>query len=130
MLKRESKGVAATGVARAIIQDPQIRRAASEAASPLANLSVAVGKRLARRRARRRVRQLNAAIGAVRALLATYSPQAIEQLQQLGVVERPKRKRAAPRFVAGAVAGAGAMYLFEPRHGRANRQQIQKLVSR
>ena len=121
MLNRKSKRAASISTAQGIIQDPQIRRAAAEVVSPMAQLSLGLGKRLARRRARRRIQQLNDTLNTARALVTTYGPQVVEQL---GLVEAPKPKRTAPRFIAGAVLGAGMMYLIEPRH----RRQVQSLV--
>lgn len=134
MRRRNSRATIALDTAKAITHDPQLRSAAAQAAPPLARIGAGVGRRLARRRAQRRVRQLNDAITTARALIATYGPLAVEQLQQIGVVEPPPKPRRtrrllAPRFVAGALAGAGAMYLLEPSHGHEHRRQLQKLVS-
>jgi hypothetical protein len=131
MLESKSKGRAAIGMARAVVTDREVRRAASQTASPLTQLTIALGRRAARRRASRRVQQLEDAILTLRALIATFGPQAIEQLHQAGVVERPKPVRRAPRFLVGALAGAGAgagaMYLLEPHQRRERR--LHQLVS-
>ena len=105
MLSRKSKRAVSINTAQGIIQDPQIRRAAAEVVPPMAQLSLGVGRRLARRRARRRIQQLNDTLNTARALVTTYGPQVVEQL---GLVERPKPRRTAPKFVAGAMLGAGS----------------------
>ena len=92
MLSRKSKRVVSVGTAADLIHDPQIRKAAAEAVSPMTQLSLSVGKRLARRRARRRIQQLNDTFNLARALVAASGPQVVEQL---GLVEQPKPKRTA-----------------------------------
>jgi hypothetical protein len=132
MLESKSKGRAAIGMARAVVSDREVRHAASQAASPVTQLTIALGRRAARRRARRRVEQLEEAILTVRAVIATFGPQAIEQLHQAGIVERPRPIRRGPRFLVGALAGAGAgagaMYLLEP-HQRRREHRLQQLLS-
>ena len=113
MLNRKSKRAVSISTAQGIIHDPQIRRAAAEVVPPMARLSLGLGKRLARRRARRRIDQLNDTLNTARALVTSCGPHVVEQLS---LVERRKPKRTAPRFVAGAVLGAGMVYLIEPRH--------------
>jgi hypothetical protein len=109
------------GTARSVAQNPQVRSLAAW----LGRIGLQMRGRMARGETQRRAQRISDALLTARALIATYGPEAIEQLEQMGVLERPKPKRTAPRFLAGAVAGAGAMYLLEPRH----RQQLQKLVS-
>lgn len=124
--KRKSKASTGISTAKVIIEDPQIRRAAVEAAPPVARLGVTVGKRVARRQAREQIKQISDAVNTLSMLVSTYGPQLVKQL---GLIEEPKRKRTAPRFVAGALIGAGTMYLLEPQTGSEHRQQLQRLMS-
>lgn len=112
--------------ARGIVTDPKIRTAAAEVAPGVAKLGFKVGKRMAGRRTRKRLRHLEKQINSLVGLLGTYGPPIA---QQLGVIERPRRKRLAPRITTGVAIGAGAMYLLEPGGGARHRQQVKQLVA-
>ncbi len=124
--KKPTKNAVGLEAVRAMITDPQIRRAAIDAAKPLATLGFRVGGRVGRRKARQRARQMDEAIRTIWALVTTYSPQLVEQL---GLVEQPKPPRTAPKVIFGAALGAGAVYLLEPGSGREHRQQLARLVA-
>jgi hypothetical protein len=47
----------------------------------------------------------------------------------LGLIEPPKPKRTAPRIAAGAVLGAGAVYLLDPEQGKQHRRRVAQLVT-
>lgn len=126
LFKRKSKTAVGVGAARGIIEDPQIRKAAAEAAPPVARLGMSIGKRVARRQARRQVKQLGDAVNTLSLLASTYAPQIA---RQLGVVEEPKRRRTGSRFLTGALLGAGTMYLLEPQTGQQHREQLQRLMT-
>ena len=83
--------------------------------------AVAAGKPILKRRTRKRV---NEATDAAVLALASYAPGAIRHLG----LRAPKRKRTAPRVLAGVVIGATAMYLFEPGHGAEHRERLLKLI--
>lgn len=124
--KKPAQQAVGLAAARAMIQDPQIRRAAFEAAKPLATLSLRVGGKVGRRKARRRARQMDEAIRTVWALVTTYSPQLVEQL---GLVEPPKPPRTAPKVMLGAALGGGAVWLLAPGSGSEHRKQLARLVA-
>ena len=86
-----------------------------------AKAGLKVGKPILKRRTRRRVDE---AADAVVLALASYAPRAVRQLG----LEPPKRKHTAPRFLAGAVLGAAAVYLLEPESGAQHRARLAKLV--
>jgi hypothetical protein len=108
-----------------LVDDPKIRGAALDAASPVARLSFNVGKRMAQRRAHQRAEQVRHTVIAISTWIAAYGPQLA---QEFGLVEQPKLKRTAPRVIAGAVIGAGAMYLLDPQHRHEHRRQLQRLL--
>lgn len=127
MFSKKRKPGLATTAALGLVDDPAIRSAAVHAAPPMAKLSLNVGKRFAQRRAQRRIEQFSDAVNAIGAVVAAYGP---ILARQLGIIEEPKpAKRTGPLVAAGAVAGASAVYFFEPGSGRAHRQQVQRLIS-
>ena len=124
MFSKHKPGLGGTA-ALGLVTDRQIRRAAVDAGGPVARLGWGVGSKLARRRANRRAHQISDVTNALSTLLSTYGPALLEQL---GLVEPPKRKRTLPRVATGALIGAGAMYLLDPATGAAHRRQVQHLV--
>jgi len=101
--------------------------------APAARLAFKLGRSMYQRRTRRRMQRIGATarttgewLAATGELLATYGPQAA---QELGLVEAPKPKRTAPRFVAGVAVGAGVVYFFEPERGRVRREKLLELVA-
>jgi hypothetical protein len=126
MLSRRSKPSIGATAATGLFTDPLIRRAALEAAPPMAKLGFGVGRRLARRRARRRIAQFSGTVNAIATVLAAYGPLVA---QELGLVEPPRRSsRVASKLAATAVIAAGAVYLLDPERGPERRQQVHKLV--
>jgi hypothetical protein len=81
------------------------------------------------RQARQWLDQLRDAKRSLGELLTVQAPRAA---YKLGLTERPKPKRTAPRVAAGVVLGAGvgvgAMYFLEPKHGREHRKKVAQLV--
>lgn len=130
MLSTKTKAKAGAKTAKAIVEHPLLRTAVTEAAPPVVKLGAKAGKRRLSRKARRQLEQLGDTMGTVAELASNYVPQAAQAAQELGLVEAPKKKRTAPRLLAGAVIGATVMYLFEPEHGREHRRQVQRLLGR
>jgi len=87
---------------------PTLRRTTVRAAKPPAKLGWRVGKVIVVRKARAQVDRLEAAGRTAAAFAVIYGPMAAEVF---GLVEPPKRNRRTPAFAAGAVTGAGAMYV-------------------
>jgi hypothetical protein len=92
-----------------------------KAAPPAAKAGFKTGKPIVKRKARK---QLDEASDAIALTLATYVPRAARQLG----LKPPKRKRTAPRVLAGVLIGAVGMYLFEPAQGPKHRKQLAKLT--
>jgi hypothetical protein len=113
----------------------------SKSTPPLANLSLNFGNPFAKRQSPRGfeqiVEQAGEALGelgevvfaigeVLGAVMAAYGPLAA---RHLGWAEAPKEKRTAPRVVAGAVIGAGAVYFLEPKYGPERREQLLRLIN-
>jgi type VI protein secretion system component VasF len=128
VLSTKTKATAGAKTAKTILQNPILRTAVTEAGPPVARLGLNAGKKRMSRKGRKQLEQVGDALGTVAALTSNYAPRAAQAAQELGLVEAPKRKRTAPRLLAGAVLGAMAMFLFEPGHGREHRRQVQKLL--
>jgi hypothetical protein len=83
-------------------------RPARKAAKPVLKGAWFVGKKVAKGKARKHARRYGDAASTAWSAALIYGPMAAEVL---GLVEPPKRRRAAPVFLAGIAVGAGAMYL-------------------
>jgi gas vesicle protein len=133
LLNAPTKGKVARGAAKTAAKHPSATWTGVRRSAPAAKFAFKIGKSMAKRRSRSRMQRLGATarttgdwIAATGELLATYGPQAA---QELGLIEAPKRKRTAPRVAAGVVIGAGAVYFFEPERGRAHREKLLSLVA-
>jgi hypothetical protein len=119
-----AKGVVKAKTAGPVLKNPGKVWFAGKAAKPAAKISIAPGKAFAKRGARRGALQVSQTARTVGEVLLIQVPEAA---QELGVIERPAGRRTAPRVVAGAVIGAGAMYLLEP--GESGRQHREKVLA-
>jgi hypothetical protein len=126
LLSTPTKAVLAGTAVKGTAKRPEIIRIGARTIAPVAKLGYAVSKPRLRRRARRRAERLGDAAHTVGEVLTKFGPEAA---WELGLAERPKPKRTAPRVAAGIVVGAGTMYLLEPGHGSEHRQQLLRLVS-
>ena len=90
-----------------MVRHPTLRRATVKAATPPAKVGWRVGKVIVRRKVRAQVERMGAAGKTAVALLVVYGPMAAEVFE---LVERPKPRRRAPAFAAGALIGGGAVY--------------------
>jgi hypothetical protein len=114
-MSKKSKPSLGTEAAKGLIADPEIRKAAAEAAPPVARLSLSIGRRFARRRTRKQLEQLGETINALASTLATYGP---ALAQQIGVIEPPKKRRRKlllPIAAGGALAAGGAALALKQR---------------
>jgi hypothetical protein len=91
-----------------------------KAAKPTAKVAVKAGKPMAKRRARRRAdqmrdvaRMLGDRARLAGAVLVVYGPMVA---YELGLAERPKPKRTAPRVITGIVIGATGVYFLDAEH--------------
>jgi hypothetical protein len=127
MFSKKAKASVGVETARGLIEDPEIRQAAAQAAAGTSRLGFSVTKRVARRKTRRRLKRYRDVAQAVGPVLATYGPQAA---QSLGLVEQPTSKpRRRPALAAGVVIGASTVYFLEPGAGRGHRQQLARAVA-
>ena|SRR5690348_247203 len=108
----------AAKTAKTAARNPRLTRAALRA-------GFKVGKPVAKRRMRQRAERLGGTARTVGQTLIIYGPEAA---YGLGLAERPKRKRTAPRFLAGAVIGGVAVYFLAPGSGPEHREQVAQLV--
>ncbi len=122
MLSRKTKLKAA----KAVTENPPLRRAAATAAPPAAKLALKRRRRRARRRSREQAERISDAARTASSALANYGPAAAEAL---GLTEPPKPKRTGPRVGFGMLIGAGAMYLLEPEKGSARRQKVKGMIA-
>lgn len=104
-------------------------KVAVKAFKPAAKVAVKAGKPMAKRRARRRgdqmidvARMLGDRARLAGEVLVVYGPMVA---YELGLAERPKPKRTAPRVMAGIVIGATAVYFLDAEH----REKVGGLVS-
>lgn len=141
VLSTTTKGQLGWNAAKTAVQNPALTRftakAGAKTAPPFAKLSFKAGKPLAKRQARRRLEQIGETLAEVGeaifeigelvgAVMAAYGPVAA---RQLGWAEPPKQKRTAPRVVAGAVIGGGAVYFLDPKCGPEHREQVVRLIN-
>jgi hypothetical protein len=89
-------------------------------------------KPIAKRRARKRVQRAAEATRGIAMTVKPYAPGLARAIDSL--IPEPKRKSLAPRVGAravlgtGAVLGAAAVYLLEPKAGREHRRKLRNLV--
>jgi hypothetical protein len=89
-------------------------------------------KPLTKRRARKRMQRAGEAARGLAMTVKPYAPGLAGTIDS--VLPRPKRSRLAPRIgaravlVTGAVLGASAVYLLEPKAGREHRRALRRLV--
>ena len=108
---------------RTMARHPKATRKAVQVAGPPVYKAA---KPIAKRRMRRKVQRAGDTARVIGETLATHGPEAA---RELGLVERPKEKRTAPRVVAGVVIGASAVYFLEPEHGKKRRERVASLVA-
>lgn len=125
VIDKRTKGKVAMKAAKAAAKRPRALLVGTKIAVPAGRAGVRASMPLLKRRARRRVERVDRVSRALGEALAVYAPRTA---YELGLAEPPKPKRTAPRLAAGAVIGASAMYLFEPRHGREHREKVMQLV--
>jgi hypothetical protein len=99
--------------ALAVARGPTLRRMTVRVGTPPAQVGWRVSKVIVRRKARAQTDRLVAAARTVGAIAVIYGPMTAEVF---GLVEPPKPKRRAPAFVAGALIGAGAVYVLNRNH--------------
>jgi hypothetical protein len=141
-----TKGQAGWNAAKTAVQNQDLTRftvwAGDKSTLPLANLSFRLSNPFTKPQTRRErleqiVEQTGETLGqlgeaifeigeVVGAMMAAYGPLAA---RQLGWAEAPRAKRTAPRVVAGAVIGAGAVYFLEPKCGPERREQVLRLIN-
>ena len=130
MFSKKTKASVGVETARGLIEDPEIREAAMQAAAGTSRLGFGISKRVARRRTRRRLKRYRDVAQAVGPVLATYGPQAA---QSLGLTEPPKQPKAGgrtrPALAAGVLIGASTVYFLEPGAGRERRAQVKRIVA-
>jgi hypothetical protein len=134
-----AKGRQGWNAAKTVAQNPSLTRftvkTGAKAVPPITKISFKLGQRVGKRQGRLEhagevLGELGKAIFAigevVGGMMAAYGPLAA---RQLGWAEAPKEKRTAPRVVAGAVIGAGAVYFLEPKYGPERREQLLRLIN-
>ncbi len=92
-------------------------------------LALKAGKPVARRKVRRRIGKIERFGKTAREVGETVLLFSVLAAEELGLVERPRCRPAAPLFASGVVVGAGAVYLFEPEHGREHRDKLLRLAA-
>lgn len=117
--KRGLGMTAATG----LVVDPELRRAALQAAPPVARLGYTLGKRVATQQARDQFEEASQAFSHLAALLTSAGPHLAEQLG-LTEPEPPPRRRLLPAVGGIAVAALVVVVATDP--GR--RRRLQRLV--
>jgi hypothetical protein len=125
VLSTTTKGKAGVKAAKTAVQNPGLLRFGSHAAGSASKLAAKAGRPVAKRRVQQRAEQLGDAARSLGEALVTYGPEAA---YELGLAERPKPKRTAPRVAVGIAIGAGAMYFLEPEHGGEHRKKVSQLV--
>lgn len=133
MFGRKRKQSLGRTAASGVVFDPEIRRAALQAAPPVARLGYTVGKRAVAQQARQQLDEAGEAFSHLTdeagqtfshlaSLLSTTGPQLAEQL---GLIEPPRRRRRLGPVVGGAALALVAVVVAtDP--GR--RQRIQRLI--
>jgi hypothetical protein len=121
-----TKGKLGAKAGKTALKNPAILRIGAQAARPVGKLSLKVGKPFAKLSAREQAERIGSAARTIGETIAVYGPEAA---YELGLAERPKPKRTAPRVAAGVVIGASAVYFLEPEHGREHREKVAQLVS-
>lgn len=132
MFGRKRKQSLGRTAASGMVFDPEIRRAALQAAPPVARLGYTVGKRAVAQQARQQLDEAGEAFSHLTdeagqtfshlaSLLSTTGPLLAEQL---GLIEPPRRRRLAPLVGGAAVALVAVVVATDP--GR--RQRIQRLI--
>jgi hypothetical protein len=124
VLSTAVKAKAGAKAVKGAAKNPGVVRFGAQASKPVVKLRVKTP--LAKRGARRRFEHFGETARDFGETLVAYGPSAAAEL---GLVEAPKAKRTAPRLVAGAVLGAGAVYFLEPESGPAHRDKVKDLVS-
>lgn len=129
--------------AKALVEHPTLRRATFAVTPPVARAGLRIGRRRARRRALDQAERLQELARSVGEALTTYGPQAAEAArtasealttygpqaaEALGLIERPKPRRA-PVFIAGALFGGAVALLLEPKGGSERRARVASLAS-
>ena len=109
VLSKRKKAVLGIGGATAIARRPALRRATKRAGAPTAKVGWRVGKVVAKRKARGHADRVGTAARTLGSVAVIYGPMAAEVLR---LADPPKPKRRAPAFAAGAVTGAGVVYLL------------------
>ena len=116
-----AKAKLGTKAAKGVMQRPGAALMGARAAKPVA-----------KRRARKRIGSIGDTVTTIGdtartygELLVNYGPSAA---QELGLAQKPRSRRTAPRVAAGVVLGAGAMYFLEPEHGAEHREKARQLV--
>ncbi len=126
VISRKTKGKAGIKATKTAAKNPQLLLSGTKIAIPAGKAGLKASKPLMKRSARQRVEQLDRASRRVGEALTVYGPKVA---YDLGLAERPKPKRTAPRVAAGVVIGASAMYLLEPGNGKEHRKQVAQLIS-
>lgn len=121
MLSTRTKAKAGTKAARGIVESPLLRTAAREAVPPLARAGVKAGKGRMSRKTRRQLEHLGESARTAASVASTYAPQVAQAAQEFGLAQPPRKKRTAPRVLAGVLIGAAGTYLLDPRNGRLRR---------
>src|SRR5947209_1220415 len=122
MSRRSRKPSVGSAVASGIVFDPEIRRAAAQAAPAVARLGFTVGRRMARQEAQRQLAHAEGAFATLSSMLTTAGPQLAELI---GLAEPPRRKRRVlPVLGATAAVAAAVVIATDPEQ----RQKIQRLI--
>jgi hypothetical protein len=93
-----------------------------EATDRIATRAEGLRRRLAREAARMSGEQL---VRAARRSVIRYGTAAG---QALGLIERPRSRRAVPRVLAGALVGAGMAFLLDPDLAREPRRKLVRVL--